>query len=90
MTCCAAARERGAAHRVPWLALGIFLAAWVLAAAPGQASDNSTEDTRRYEPLSVGELAPNFTLQDQHERPHTLSAERGRRPVVLVFYRGHW
>lgn len=90
MTYCGVARERGAAHCVPWPALGIFLAACVLAAAPGQASDNSPEETRRYEPLSVGELAPNFTLQDQHGRRHTLSAERGRRPVVLVFYRGYW
>ena len=33
--------------------------------------------------------APDFTLDDQHGRPVTLSDFRGRN-VVLVFYRGHW
>lgn len=41
-------------------------------------------------PVGVGALAPDFTLPDQDGRSHTLSAERGRRAVVLVFYRGHW
>jgi len=41
-------------------------------------------------PVAVGEIAPDFTLIDQNGRKHTLSAERGRQPVVLVFYRGYW
>jgi cytochrome oxidase Cu insertion factor (SCO1/SenC/PrrC family) len=41
-------------------------------------------------PIGIGDVAPDFTLSDQHGRGHTLSAERGKRPVVLVFYRGHW
>jgi hypothetical protein len=35
------------------------------------------------------DLAPDFTLTDQHGRPVTLSDYRGGN-VVLVFYRGHW
>ena len=41
-------------------------------------------------PVAVGEVAPDFTLTDQNGRSHSLSAERGKRPVVLVFYRGYW
>lgn len=90
MTCWFAVLARNAARIVSRLALGTVLAACALTAGPGQAADDSLEDTRRYEPLSVGELAPGFTLQDHHGRRHTLSTERARRVVVLVFYRGHW
>ncbi len=44
----------------------------------------------RAKPVAVGESAPDFTLTDQNGRKHALSAERGKRPVVLVFYRGYW
>jgi hypothetical protein len=40
--------------------------------------------------VKPGDLAPDFTLEDQSGRPITLSGFRGQRPVVLVFYRGHW
>jgi peroxiredoxin len=36
--------------------------------------------------LSVGELAPDFTLQDQHGQPQTLSSRRGSCSVLLVFF----
>ncbi|MEZ0541973.1 thioredoxin-dependent thiol peroxidase [Fibrella arboris] len=36
-------------------------------------------------PLSVGDLAPDFTTKDQHGNPLTLSDYRGRK-VVLYFY----
>jgi peroxiredoxin len=41
-------------------------------------------------PVAVGEMAPDFSLTDQNGRKQTLSAERGKRAVVLVFYRGYW
>jgi mycoredoxin-dependent peroxiredoxin len=37
-------------------------------------------------PLSVGELAPDFTLQDQHGQSQTLSSRRGSSSVLLVFF----
>ena len=40
--------------------------------------------------LRVGEPAPDFTLADAGGRPVTLADYRGRKPVVLVFYRGYW
>lgn len=36
--------------------------------------------------VHIGELAPDFTLTNQHGEPVTLSAFRGMKPVVLVFY----
>ena len=44
----------------------------------------------REKPVTVGDMAPDFTLVDQNGEKRSLSAERGKRPVVLVFYRGHW
>lgn len=40
--------------------------------------------------VKVGEAAPDFTLTDQDGQPITLSAYRGQKAVVLVFYRGYW
>lgn len=36
--------------------------------------------------LSVGETAPEFTLKDQNNQPVTLSAFRGTKNVLLVFF----
>ncbi len=44
----------------------------------------------RSSPLEVGEIAPDFTLEDQNRNKVTLAAVRGKSPVVLVFYRGYW
>jgi len=62
-------------------AFALLLAALALAipAAHGQQK-----------PVAAGEQAPDFTLTDQNGRKHALSAERGKRAVVLVFYRGYW
>ena len=38
----------------------------------------------------VGQPAPEFSLPDSLGRPVTLGEFRGRKPVVLVFYRGYW
>lgn len=35
-----------------------------------------------------GQMAPDFTLDDVHGQPVTLSAYRGQKAVVLVFNRG--
>jgi len=44
----------------------------------------------RSSPLQIGEIAPDFTLEDQHKQKVTLSSNRGKIPAVLVFYRGYW
>ncbi len=40
--------------------------------------------------LRVGERPPDFTLHDALGRPVSLADYRGKKPVVLVFYRGYW
>lgn len=42
------------------------------------------------ERVSVGDLAPDFSLESYDGRIVTLSSFRGRQNVLLVFYRGHW
>jgi cytochrome oxidase Cu insertion factor (SCO1/SenC/PrrC family) len=75
------------ARRWPaWLALGLSvvllaLGVWVNVAAriPGGP------------PLfRVGERPPDFTLPDATGRPVSLADYQGKKPVVLVFYRGEW
>ena len=70
-----------------WLALGfssllLVAGAWfnfVVARVP----DGPTA-------LRVGERPPDFTLPDATGRPVSLGDFRGKKPVVLVFYRGYW
>jgi hypothetical protein len=40
--------------------------------------------------VRVGEPAPDFTLPDALGRPVALADYRGKKAVVLVFYRGYW
>jgi hypothetical protein len=40
--------------------------------------------------LRVGERAPDFTLTDAAGRQVSLADYRGKKPVILVFYRGYW
>ena len=54
------------------------------------ANAHSAYYGQRTDPVAVGEVAPDFTLQDQSGHKVTLSDARGKSPVVLVFYRGYW
>jgi peroxiredoxin len=38
----------------------------------------------------VGDVAPDFKLEDQNGRQFSLAAELKMNPVVVVFYRGYW
>jgi cytochrome oxidase Cu insertion factor (SCO1/SenC/PrrC family) len=40
--------------------------------------------------VAVGRPALDFTLESKDGGTVTLSSFRGRKDVVLVFYRGHW
>ena len=40
--------------------------------------------------LRLGEPAPDFTLTDAAGRPTSLADYRGKKPVLVVFYRGYW
>jgi cytochrome oxidase Cu insertion factor (SCO1/SenC/PrrC family) len=40
--------------------------------------------------VAIGTSAPDFTLETKDGGTVTLSQFRGKKDVVLVFYRGHW
>ena len=40
--------------------------------------------------IKVGQAAPDFTLENMDGKPVSLSDFRGKKSVVLVFYRGQW
>jgi cytochrome oxidase Cu insertion factor (SCO1/SenC/PrrC family) len=40
--------------------------------------------------VAVGTVAPDFTLESKDGGTVTLSQLRGKKTVILVFYRGHW
>lgn len=42
------------------------------------------------ERIKAGVEAPDFTLEDQDGKSVKLSQYRGKKSVVLVFYRGYW
>ena len=53
---------------------------------PADGFDLAPVDTGR---VSIGDVAPDFTLESRTGERTTLSDLRGKR-IVLVFYRGHW
>src|SRR5437867_9439887 len=79
---------RARARRWPaWLALGLSMLLLVAGAwfnfVVARVPDASTA-------LRVGERPPDFTLPDATGHPVSLADYRGKKPVVLVFYRGYW
>lgn len=54
---------------------------------PADGHELPAVDTGR---VKVGDLAPDFTLESLAGGTVTLSAFRGKKNVVLQFYRGHW
>ena len=52
--------------------------------------DGGKEAATDLDRIKVGQPAPDFTLQDSDGKNVTLADYRGKKSVVLVFYRGHW
>lgn len=72
-------------------ALTVVLAASLACAACQRGSHSLADQLKpRTSPVQVGDEAPNFALEDQHNQKVTLAAARGSLPTVLVFYRGYW
>jgi cytochrome oxidase Cu insertion factor (SCO1/SenC/PrrC family) len=51
--------------------------------------DGATKPTD-LERVKAGDAAPDFTLENMDGKKITLSDFRGKKNVILVFYRGHW
>jgi hypothetical protein len=71
-------------------ALTAFFEIMVLLSVAIGASLQTPTTSLRSSPIGVGDIAPDFTLEDQNQNKSTLSDARGKSPVVLVFYRGYW
>ena len=84
----ALAVARARARRWPaWLALGLSS---LLLVAGGWFNFVVAQVPVTPTALRVGEPPPDFTLPDATGRPVSLEDYRGKKPVVLVFYRGYW
>jgi len=70
----------------------LILAGTVSAAAFAQLGpkDPVTQPATDIDRVKVGQAAPDFTLEDSDGKAITLSDFRGKKSVVLVFYRGYW
>lgn len=53
-------------------------------------SQAQQQTMKREKPITVGDVAPDFTLEDVDGNKVTLSSSKGKEIVVLVFYRGYW
>ena len=76
---------------------GVLIAlTWSVAIAAGQESmalgpkDGTGLPPTDLARVAVGTPAPDFTLESKDGAAVTLSSFRGRKNVVLVFYRGQW
>lgn len=54
---------------------------------PNDSPDLAPTDLNR---IKVGQPAPDFSLENADGNVMTLSDFRGKKTVVLVFYRGYW
>jgi len=69
------------------LALGAARPATAQRLGPVDGEGLPPTDTAR---VAVGTRAPDFTLAGLGDTRVTLSSFRGKKTVLLVFYRGHW
>ncbi len=70
-----------------FLLLLAFLGAFDGKHGPADGRDLPPADLAR---VKVADSAPDFTLPDIDGHDVTLSQFRGKKRVVLVFYRGYW
>lgn len=70
------------------------LIAGILAANPLFAQlgpkDSTSGGATELDRIKVGQAAPDFALENVEGKTINLSDFRGKKAVVLVFYRGYW
>jgi len=61
-------------------------------ALPILAFAQTKVDTISYDQVavSVGDMAPNFSTEDESGTIRKLSELRGEKNLILIFYRGYW
>jgi cytochrome oxidase Cu insertion factor (SCO1/SenC/PrrC family) len=70
----------------------LLLAIFLLGAAPADLGpkDGAGLPPADLERIKIGEKAPDFTLENLDGKRIALGNYRGKKNLVLVFYRGHW
>jgi cytochrome oxidase Cu insertion factor (SCO1/SenC/PrrC family) len=78
--------------RVRHVVAAVFAVLITTAPAPAQLGpkDGVGLIATELDRVKVAQPAPDFTLEDVDGKPITLSDFRGKKSVVLVFYRGYW
>ena len=74
----------------PLAALAFALAMTSPALAQLGPKEGANLAATEIERVKVGQPAPDFSLENIDGRALTLSEFRGKKSVVLVFYRGYW
>ena len=76
----------------PLLFMLALLLAFNQAAVSSQTGpkDEVKQSATDLDRVKVGQPAPDFTLEDSDGKNVSLADYRGKKNVVLVFYRGHW
>ena len=78
--------------KAPLTIAAIILASLVSASAFAQLGpkEPTTQPATDLNRVKVGQAAPDFTLEDSDGKALSLADFRGKKSVVLVFYRGYW
>jgi cytochrome oxidase Cu insertion factor (SCO1/SenC/PrrC family) len=71
----------------PTIAIFIAFATAFAQLGPKDGAELSATEINR---VKIGQPAPDFTLEDSDGKTITLSDYRGKKSVLLVFYRGYW
>jgi cytochrome oxidase Cu insertion factor (SCO1/SenC/PrrC family) len=72
------------------ISLLLVLFAHAPVSAQSAAQDGANLPATDLKRVKVGEPAADFTLEDAEGKKISLSDFRGKKSVVLVFYRGYW
>ncbi len=73
------------------VAVGMSSAALANQPAPaGTTVGQVMPDATLVKPLQAGMRAPGVTVRDIHGQPFNLGSAFGKKPTVLIFYRGGW
>jgi cytochrome oxidase Cu insertion factor (SCO1/SenC/PrrC family) len=77
--------------KTAWLSLILLFAACGSAGSNANyPAENETLPSTDLERVHVGVKAPDFTLESTDNDTIKLSDYRGKKNVILVFYRGYW
>jgi len=78
--------------KIAWLSLILLFAACTTANSNQQVNPENEDvlSPTDLDRVHEGVQAPDFTLESNNNDQITLSSYRGKKNVVLVFYRGYW